>query len=281
MSLALDLGLFLRNSKTKLGFSLNHRGLLFTLAIRIGNNSKTWIKQSTFSKEVGVEESAIRKSLAKIKKTKFIIVENQKTDKRMKQYKFNPLLTNYHLLNEDEKRKVHAAFDDEYDPPSFPKAISKTKKYRAKSPGNSEDTAQNCLVNTGNNCAVSLLCESSLDAENKGVEGIENSPKVKAQSNTQKQNKRELGGSLDLQNIPDDFYPDSTRRELLSQHAKRTNNPEHELLSKFETISKTYKTKSKDWQQTFEEFLLREMPKRTFEDKTGQRKRYDGQSLHY
>lgn len=80
---------------------------------------------------------------------------------------------------------------------------------------------------------------------------------------------------------PEDFFPDDERRELLSQHARRTNNTDYALLKKFEEVSKKYKTRTVDWQLKLKEFLEAEMPKRTYEDSFGQKRTYDGNSLNY
>lgn len=280
MSLALDLGLFLRNSKTKLGLTLSRRGLLFTLAIRIGNNNSTWIKQETLSKEVGVEESSVRKSMANIRKTKIILVEKQKQDKRKNVYRFNPILINYHLMNDEEKSKVHDFFDDEFTPSHGPKLSTKTKKYQAILPGNSGDTAQNCLVNTAQNCAINNESPPPSAQQPRGLDDVENRPKATVESNTHIENNRARKSSVNLYTYQDDFFPDEKRREYLNLTAKRVNLTEFELLTKFEQVSRRYKAKSADWQRTFEEFLARERPKKVYENHLGKKCRYDNQSLY-
>lgn len=88
--------------------------------------------------------------------------------------------------------------------------------------------------------------------------------------------------SLTTSSYPDDFFPDEERRELLDKHASSTNNTQKELLDKFESVSRRYKTRSVDWQHTFAAFLERELPKKIYEDSRGQRKRmHDDQSINY
>jgi len=113
MSIALDLGLFFRNSKTKLGLSLTQRAILFTLAFRVGSNPKTWIKQTTLAMELGIEERNVKENLAKIKPTGILLIDRQKSDARKNIYRFVDILFNYHQMSDDQKSKVHAAFNDE------------------------------------------------------------------------------------------------------------------------------------------------------------------------
>ncbi len=281
MSLALDLGLFFRNSKTKLGLSLTHRGLLFTLAIRIGNNSNTWIKQDSLANEANIDERNIRENMEKIKSTGIIIVEKQKHDKRRNMYKFNQLIINYHLLNDEEKHRAHEALGDECIIQKSPKLSTGSKKYQTKSSGNSKNTGQNHPLNTGQNHPVHPGPKNPADLLPRGLHDLSTFPKAKEKSKKGMQSKRELRGSPFLKSFSDDFFPDEKRLKLLGEHAARTNCTTQELLEKFGKVCKKYQTKSKDWQAKFEDFLARELPKRTYEDKTGGKKRYDGQSIHY
>lgn len=99
----------------------------------------------------------------------------------------------------------------------------------------------------------------------------------------EKQNKEWESTTRDLYtHYPTSFFPDDERRGLLTATANKLNMTELELLSKFETLytGKYKMKKSKDWQQEFEDYLNRELPKKVYEDKLGSRKRYDGQTLH-
>lgn len=87
-------------------------------------------------------------------------------------------------------------------------------------------------------------------------------------------------GSLCLRSIPEDFMPNDKALKELSRISMKVKMPSFELLNKFIGVCKTYKTKSKNWNDTFIEFLSREMPRRTFEDVTGRQRRYDGQPIH-
>lgn len=93
--------------------------------------------------------------------------------------------------------------------------------------------------------------------------------------------KRATACSPKLTRYSKDFFPDDKRRSLLSYHAARTFNTESYLLERFETVSIKYKMRSRDWQETFEAFLINEKPKRTYEDEKGQKRRYDNQSINY
>ena len=102
------------------------------------------------------------------------------------------------------------------------------------------------------------------------------------QNKVKKQNKEWVTTPNVYTHYPKSFFPDDKRRELLSRTATKVKASETELLQKFEDIyTGKYSTKkSKDWQQTFEEYLNRELPKKVYEDKQGTVRRYDGQSLY-
>jgi len=54
------------------------------------------------------------------------------------------------------------------------------------------------------------------------------------------------------------------------------------LLNNFFNICKKYKIQrlAHEWQHEFKKMLEREMPKKTYEDVSGKRKRYDGQAIY-
>lgn len=86
--------------------------------------------------------------------------------------------------------------------------------------------------------------------------------------------------SLNLITIPYDFFPDEKSLVELNKHSARTKMTTHEILGKFFTVHRKYKTKSKDWQLKFREFIEKELPKRTFENKQGKIARYDDKPLY-
>ena len=96
MSLALDLALFFRNSKTKLGLSLSARGIVFTLAFRVGSNSNTWISAEVLAQECGVLRQNLHQPLDNIIATKLVKRKPNNKDKRKNTYSFNELIVNYH-----------------------------------------------------------------------------------------------------------------------------------------------------------------------------------------
>jgi len=281
MSIAVDLGLFLRNSLSKLGLSLTQRGVLFTLAIRVGNNATTWVSQETLAIELGVNERNARQNMSKIKTTKLVLVEQQKGDKRRNQYSFNPLLINYHQLNDTEKAAVHKKLGDVYLPIKESKSHDKKRIYRSKSSANNRDRGRNHPVHRGRNHPVVDEAKNPEALDTSAFSGDAKSPKETAYSNTYNQNNRAKRSSVNLITYPDDFFPENEARQALTFHAQRTNNSESYLLERFELIMKKYKAKSKDWQEKFIEFLKEEMPKRTYEDDKGQKRRYDNQSVNY
>jgi len=83
-----------------------------------------------------------------------------------------------------------------------------------------------------------------------------------------------------LTKLPEDFCPDADGIEQLYKTASKVNMPTTKLTEKFKEVCLKYKTRSADWQKTFVEFLLREKPKRTFEDSSGKRRRYDGGEIY-
>jgi len=97
----------------------------------------------------------------------------------------------------------------------------------------------------------------------------------------QENKKNRAHGSDCLNFVPENFTPDEIGKEFLWQTAERVKMPTVDLLNKFIEVSKKYKTRSKDWQKKFIEFLEREKPKKTYEDKNGKLRRYDGGNLHY
>lgn len=182
MSIAVDLGLFLRNSKTKLGLSLTHRGLLFTLAIRIGNNAYTWIKQDTLANEAGIDIKNLQDHLKKIQASGILLIERQSSDKRKNQYKFNPSIVNYHLLSESEKQKVHLLLKDEYHPQTGPKLSTGGKNGGRKVPPNFGDRGENHPLNTGVNHPAIQKEKNLGELERQGLQAEEQSPKGTVQS---------------------------------------------------------------------------------------------------
>jgi DNA-binding MarR family transcriptional regulator len=114
MSLALDLGLFFRNSKTKLGLSLTQEAILYKLAFRVGTNTCTWIKQEPFAKECGIARQNLNVNLKKIEKTRILKSKTNKYDTRKNDYLFSDKIKNYHQLSTEDKRAVHKFFNDEY-----------------------------------------------------------------------------------------------------------------------------------------------------------------------
>lgn len=99
---------------------------------------------------------------------------------------------------------------------------------------------------------------------------------------TTNKNKERYKATVNLYKpYPDDFFPDEKNRELLTMTARRVNMSEHELLQEFERVHRCeYKTKTDDWQKKCSEFLNIQKPKRTYEDSTGRKRRYDDQPLY-
>ena len=281
MSIAVDLGLFLRNSLSKLGLSLTQRGVLFTLAIRVGNNASTWISQETLAIELGIIERNVRQNMSKIKPTKLILVEQQKGDKRKNQYSFNPLLFNYHQLSDKEKAAVHKKLGDVYLPIGQSNTCVNKRKCRSKSAANNQDRGRNRPVDRGRNRPVVEESKTYEAIDTPAFAGDENSPKETAYSNTYNQNNRAKRSSVNLTTYPNDFFPEGEARQALTHHAQRTNNTENYLLERFELVMVKYKARANNWQEKFIEFLTEEMPKRIYEDDKGQKRRYDNKSINY
>jgi len=266
----------MRNSKTKLGLSLANEAVAYKLALRVGSNSTTWVKHENLAIECGVTEWNLSSHIKKLAKTKIIIVEKQSHDKRKNCYRFSDLLTNYHQMSDKEKRKVHEALGDE-----MLKNKSNDDKNTPRKRGViDENTPRKRGVITPRKRGVISTEENATAPANTGLDADDKIPKVKDESNNYNQNNRASAVSVNLQSYPQDFYPDEARRELLTQHARRVNLTELELLNKFESVHMRYKTRSKDWQETFEDFLKREQPKRVYEDSTGRNRRYDNKPIY-
>lgn len=275
MSLALDVGLFFRNSKTKLGLTLSARAIIFTLAFRVGTRSSTWVSPDSLAEECGIQRQNIFEPLNKIVATGMVQKKQSTRHKQKKTYSFSDLIKNYHQKCDSEKIKIHEAFGDEYKPP-----VDKFKNQSGKP--DSRNKNQSGKPDSHQSGKPDWKSEEKIAAspvvidENDGRDF----PKEKAHNNTINQNNRATASSVNLCTYPDDFFPDEIRRLLLTQISKRTNSSEFELLTKFEEVSKRYKTKASDWQAKFQEFLFQEMPKKVYEDKFGQKRRYDNQTTY-
>jgi len=135
MSIALDIALYLRDHGRNLkGLSTGDRGVLFTLAFRVGSNAITWISQKTLANELCLDERNLRNHLNNLIKFNLIRVKRNKKDKRKLEYSPTELLINYH-------QAVRVC----------------SNNYRMKSSGISEDTGRNHPVffpDTGRNHPV-------------------------------------------------------------------------------------------------------------------------------
>lgn len=112
MSLALDLALFLRNSKTKLDLSVTNIAVAYTLAFRVGTNTSSWVSQETLALELGIEEKNISIHCLKLVQSKLVNVTKHKKDKRRNVYNFSTSIMNYHSMNDAQKRKCHTKLGD-------------------------------------------------------------------------------------------------------------------------------------------------------------------------
>lgn len=257
MSILFDLQLFFRNSKTKLGLSLTHRGLLSALAFRIGSNATTWLKQSTLAKEVGVDESNIRDHMVKIQLSGLIIIDKQKSDKRKLQYKINPIIRDYSIKNDQEKISIHEALGDEYHHLS----VNSTKKYQAKSPDIEENTRRNHLVSTRRNHLVNsytMAPETQLDIDSEDPSLF---PKEKEETNIKNKDKRERRAlkkpsSINKSSqIKDEFEPNESCIKLAMQNDISISS----VLPEFIDYYKGKGISHKDWQATFRNWIRREV----------------------
>ncbi len=132
MSIALDVGLFFRNSKTKLGMSLSARAIIFTLAFRVGTKSSTWISPDSLAEECGLHRQNIFDPLAKIVSTGIVLKKSSPRNKKKQIYSFSDLIKNYHQASDEQKKKIHEALGDEYKPP-----VDKSKRLSGKPDCNS------------------------------------------------------------------------------------------------------------------------------------------------
>jgi hypothetical protein len=279
MSVSLDFALFMRNSKTKLGLSLSARAIIYTLAFRIGSRPNTWVSHNALALECGLHKQNLTDPIKKILLTNILKSKKNLKDKRKSLYAFNSMIKNYHQMTDKDKIKVHEYFDDIYAPP-----ICKSKSSSGKPEQSSLDSSGKPeLYSSGK--PEQLLNEKSPETHvPQGLAGNENSPKAPEETTMYKQRNRATStkkkGSVSLTYYSNEFFPDEKRRQLLTHHAQRTNNSEHYLLEKFGEVSIKYKTRSKDWQKTFEDYLINEKLKRVYTNHTGGTSRYDGQSRH-
>lgn len=281
MSISLDFALFMRNSATKLGLSLANEAVAFKLAFRIGSNSMSWVSQESLMQESGIEKlDNLTNHLKKLSAAGIVVQGKSNKDKRKNTYSFSRLLVNYHQKSDLEKNKIHLALKD-----TMLIAVD-----------NSENTPRNQGVfskitprKRGVKNRVTPRKRGVMSSENSlespvavGLEENENSAKgTLKQRNIYKQRNRANAGSVFLTSFPDDFLPDERSNEMLAIHATRTNCSFRELLGKFRKVHTEYSTKSKDWQKTFQDFLITERPKKTYEDQNGRKRRYDNQPINY
>jgi hypothetical protein len=161
MSIALDIALYLRDTETKDPLTLAERGVLFTLAFRVGSNSATWISQESLMLELDISERNLRDHLKKIADKGYILIKPDKKDKRKMTYTIASFLLNYH---QKENRKW-------------------TKNYRRKTAGNSENTGRILPVNTGRKQPVISCTKQPTDVDKYGLSKSQNAPKAKEESN--------------------------------------------------------------------------------------------------
>lgn len=275
MSLALDIGLFFRNSKTKLGLSLAARAVVFTLAFRVGTRSSTWIAPESLADECGIQRQNIFEPLSKIVATGLVLKKQSSRHKQKKIYSFTDLIKNYHQKGDDQKMKIHEALGDEYAPP-VDKRINQSGKPDRNNQNQSGKPDRFQSGKPDSRFEENIATSPVVIEENED----RNFPKETSYNNMYKQSNRAKRGSVNLLTYPESFYPDDERRFLLSETSKRTNSSEFELLKKFEEVSKRYKTRSSNWQAKFQEFLEKELPKKVYEDKFGQKRRYDNHAMY-
>lgn len=215
MSISLDVALYLRDNDIK-GLTLSNRGLLFTLAFRIGSNSVSWVSQKTLAKEVGINDKNLRNQISSLEKLGLIIVKKSKKDKRKSLYKFPEFLVNYH------------------------------QKYRSKSPKRlknntgrnrtitDEDNGRNRPVineDTGRNQVINSCSNTSQDIDSNKEFYDKNSCKATNKSKeTNKSKAKENSSQKALAfDDPQDFFNCSSRAEATVKAEARRAEAETEL----------------------------------------------------
>lgn len=281
MSIALDFALFMRNSSTKLGLSLANEAVGFKLAFRIGSNSLSWVSQENLLIECGLDKlDSLSNHLKKLTGAGVFLSEVNKKDKRKNIYGFSKYLINYHQKSDSEKRKVHELFND-----TMIEAVDKSENTPQKQGVLNQITPRKRGVKNGDTPRKRGVIANEKTFESPATQGfqpIEKLPKeTLKQRNIDNQKNRASSGSVCLKTYPDDFLPNEESNESLARHATRTNCSFRELLEKFATVSRIYKTRSTDWQQTFRQFLENERPKKTYEDEQGRKRRYDNKPINY
>jgi len=86
--------------------------------------------------------------------------------------------------------------------------------------------------------------------------------------------------SVNLKILPKDFEPNENGMKELYRVAQAVKMQTIELFDKFVSVHNKYKTKSSNWQEKFIGFLANEKPKKTYEDSTGKKRRYDNKPLY-
>lgn len=162
MSISLDVSLYIRDHNEELNLSAAERGVLFTLAFRIGSNPFTWISQKNLADELLMHETNLRIHVNKLVDKKLLVIEKDPKDKRKNRYRPDEKLINYH-----QKRRYAQ--------------IDCSENYRAKSLGNLNNTERNHSVNTERNhpvinCTISSETPVVIDKND-----CANSPKEKEQ----------------------------------------------------------------------------------------------------
>jgi len=97
MSIALDIALYLRDHGRNLkGLSAADRGVLYTLAFRIGTKIYTWISQASLANELCMSTRNIRDYLRNLERFGLIITRKSKKDSRKLEYRISEFVHNYH-----------------------------------------------------------------------------------------------------------------------------------------------------------------------------------------
>jgi len=118
------------------------------------------------------------------------------------------------------------------------------------------------------------------------MRGVPKIKEIKVNKNRAKQipvdnyKKPATRSSVNLKILPEDFEPDGNGMKELYRVAQSVKMQTVELFDKFVSVHKKYKTRSSNWQEKFIGFLADEKPKKTYEDSTGKKRRYDNKPLY-
>lgn len=228
MSLSLDIALYLRDHGRQLkGLSLADRGVLYTLAFRIGTNVYTWVSQNSLANELCIETRNIRDHIRNLEKFGLIMTKKSKKDKRKLEYRISENLYNYHQNARicEKNYRMKSVCNSDYQKNSgrnHPVIDADTGRNH---PLFSGDTGRNHPVISCTNDIQVDDCTEEFEEENSPKATYKNKATLKDKTKDTHRQKR------DVLIVPPPFLNEQLWKEFL-EHRKSIKSPMSEIAQK-------------------------------------------------